>query len=44
MYWITESPVVEGKVKVDTGTSVVRLSHPVRKQVGVMFKQVEKTA
>lgn len=43
MYWITESPVVEGKVKVDTGTSVIRLSHPVRKQVRVMFTHVEKT-
>ena len=30
MHWITESPVVEGKVKVDTGTGVIRLRHPAR--------------
>lgn len=34
VYWITESPVVEGKIKVDTGTSVVRLSHPVKASIG----------
>lgn len=44
MYWFTESPVVEGKVKVDTGTSVVCLSHPVGKQVRVVFKQAKKNS
>ena len=34
MYWFTESPIVEGKVKVNTGPGVIRLSHPGRKQVG----------
>lgn len=28
VYWITKSPVVEGKVKVDTSANVVCLSHP----------------
>lgn len=37
MYWITQSPVVEGEVKVDTSTSVVCLSHPLRKTTTVKF-------
>lgn len=43
MYWITESSVVEGKIKVDTGTGIVRLRHPAGKQVGDIFKQEGKT-
>lgn len=41
VYWITQSPVVEGKVKVDTGPGVIRLSHPVRKKVKVMYTSRE---
>lgn len=28
VYWIAKSSVVEGEVKVDASTGVVRLSHP----------------
>lgn len=41
MYWITESPVVEGKVEVDTGTCIVRLSHPAKAKC--MFRQMGRT-
>lgn len=37
VYWISESPVVEGEVKVDTSASVVRLSHPLSKTAAVKF-------
>lgn len=43
MQWITEPSVVESKIKVDTGASVIRLGHPLREQAGVTFKQTEKT-
>lgn len=33
VYWVTESPVVEGKVEVDAGTGIISLSHPVSKNI-----------
>lgn len=39
MYWITESPVVKGKVKVDAGTGIVRLGHPGHNSKAVLKKQ-----
>lgn len=40
VHWITKSPVVEGKVKVDAGASVVCLSHPERKTIAVKLCRI----